>query len=97
MNPSSSPLLVSLSLVYNLSTIYNFFIMYGHDADGASKQYAFNLDAISNNASYNRYSHDYSTATLGDKMAHKNTTYRDTLSYLQSLNGVYTKTFTSGS
>ena len=91
MNPSSSPLLVSLSLVYNLSTIYNFFIMYGHDADGASKQYAFNLDAISNNASYNRYSHDYSTATLGDKMAHKNTTYRDTLSYLQSLNGVYTK------
>ena len=96
MNPSSSPLLVSLSLVYNLSTIYNLFIMYGHDADGVSKQYAFNLDAISNNASYNRYSHDYSTATLGDKMAHKNTTYRDTLSYLQCLDGVYTKLFLPG-
>jgi hypothetical protein len=91
MNPSSSPLLVSLSLVYNLSTVYNYFIMYGHDADGVSKEYSFNIDAISNNAAYNRYSHDYSTATIGDKMAHRNTTYRDTLSYLQSLNGVYTK------
>jgi hypothetical protein len=65
--------------------------LYGHDANGLSKQYGFNLDAISNNAAYNRYSHDYSTATLGDKMEHRNTTYRDTLSYLQSLNGVYTK------
>jgi hypothetical protein len=91
MDPSSSPLIVSLNLVYNLSTIYNFFIMYGHDADGVEKQYSFNLDAISNNAAYNRYSHDYNTATLGNKMAYRNTTYRDTLSYLQSLNGVYTK------
>jgi hypothetical protein len=91
MNPSSSPLIVSLNLVYNLSVIYNFFVLYGHDANGGAKQYSFNLDAISNNASYNRFSHDYSTATLGDKMAHRNTTYRDTLSYLQSLNGVYTK------
>jgi hypothetical protein len=91
MDPSPSPLIVSLSLVYNLSTVYNFFVLYGHDANGLSKQYGFNLDAISNNAAYNRYSHDYSTATLGDKMEHRNTTYRDTLSYLQSLNGVYTK------
>jgi hypothetical protein len=91
MKPSSSPLMVSLSLVYNLSTIYNFFVMYGHDNNGLAKQYSFNLDAVSNNASYNRFSHDYSTATLGDKMVHRNTMYRDTLSYLQSLNGVYTR------
>ena len=58
---------------------------------GSAKQYFFILDAMNKNASYNRFSHDYSTATLGDKMAHRNTTYRDTLSYLQSLNGVYTK------
>jgi len=91
MDPSPSPLIVSLNLVYNLSTVNNFFILYGHDADGLAKQYSFNIDAISNNAAYNRYTHDYSTATLGNKMEHRNTTYRDTLSYLQSLNGVFTK------
>lgn len=91
MNPSSEPLLVSLSLLNDPSAYYNFFILYGHDSSGASKEYSFILDAKNTNVSYNRYSHDYSTATLGDKMEHRNTTYRDTLSYLQALNGVYTK------
>lgn len=90
MNPSSEPLLVSLSLFNNPSAYYNFFILYGHDSGGTPKEYSFILDAKNTNVSYNRYSHDYSTATLGDKMAHRNTTYRDTLSYLQALNGVYT-------
>ena len=91
LDPSSEPMLLSLSMVYNLSTYYNYFVLYGHGSDGVEKDYSFILDAKNANAAYNRYSHDYTTATLGDKMAHRNTTYRDTLSYLQSLNGVYTK------
>jgi hypothetical protein len=91
LDPSSEPLLLSLSLVYDLTTYYNYFVLYGHDNDGVEKDYSFILDAKNANAAYNRYSHDYTTATQGDKMAHVNTTYRDTLSYLQSLNGVYTK------
>ncbi len=91
MNPSSEPLLVSLSLLYNLTSYYNFFVLYGHDSAGSSKEYSFILDAKNPNVSYNRFLHDYTTATLGDKMAHRNTTYRDTLSYLQALNGVFTK------
>jgi hypothetical protein len=91
MDPSSDPMLVSLSLVYDQQTYYNYFILYGHDDSGTAKDYYFILDAKNQNAAFNKFSHDYSTATLGDKMVHRNTTYRDTLSYLQSLNGVYTK------
>ena len=84
-------MLLSLSLVYDLTTYYNYFVLYGHHSDSTAVNYSFILDAKNANAAYNRYSHDYTTATLGDKMAHRNTTYRDTLSCLQSLNGVYTK------
>jgi hypothetical protein len=91
MDPSSDPLLVTLSLVWDQQTFYNYFVLFGHDAEGTYVEYSFNLDAKSVNAYYNRFTHDYTTATLGDKMAHRNTTYRDTLSYLQGLNGVYTK------
>ena len=91
MDPSSDPLLLSLSLVSDLTSYYNYFVLYGHAADGTVKEYSFILDAQKTNAAFNKYGHDYSTATLGDKMAHRNTTYRDTLSYLQSLDGVYTR------
>jgi hypothetical protein len=91
MDPSSDPLLVTLSLVWDQQTFYNYFVLYGRDAEGTNTEYSFNLDAKSINAYFNRFSHNYTTATLGDKMAHRNTTYKDTLSYLQGLNGVYTK------
>jgi|WetSurMetagenome_2_1015567.scaffolds.fasta_scaffold05603_3 hypothetical protein len=91
MDPSSDPMLISLSLLSDQTSYYNFFTLYGHAADGTSKQYSFILDSKNANASYNRFTHDYSTATIGDKLIHRNTTYRDTVSYLQSLNGVYTK------
>ena len=91
MNPSSEPLLISLSLLYNQSSYYNFFVLYGHDSAGSSKAYSFILDAKNTNVSYNRYLHDYTTATLGDKMVHRNTTYIDTLSFVQAFNGVFTK------
>lgn len=91
MDPSSDPLLVTLSLVYDQQNFFNYFVLFGHDSDSTSVYYSFNLDAKNPNAFYNRFEHDYTTATLGDKMAHRNTTYRDTLSYLQGLNGVFTK------
>jgi len=96
MEPSSDPLLLSLSLTYDQTSYYNYFILYGHDDTGLAKEYSFILDAKNKNASFNTFLHDYTTATLGDKMAHRNTTYRDSLSYLQSLNGVYTKVVLPG-
>ena len=91
MDQSSDPYMLSFSLIFDQTTYYNYFALYGHDASGTFKSYSFILDAKNINAAYNVYSHDYTTATQGDKMAHRNTNYRDTLSYLQSLNGVYTK------
>jgi hypothetical protein len=96
MDPSSDPLLLSLRLISDQTTYYNFFTLYGHAADGTAKQYSFALDAKNANACYNRFDHNYSTATLGDKLIHTNTNYRDTVSYLQSLNGVYTKIILPG-
>ena len=91
MNSTSDPFLISLSLLTDQTQYNNYFVLFIHDNTGTSKQYSFILDAKNINASFNKFSHDYSTATLGDKMIHRNTTYKDTLSYLQSLNGVYTR------
>ena len=91
MDPSPDPLLITLSLVFDQTSYYNYFVLFGHYDDGTIGSYSFNLDAKSINAYYNRFQHDYTTATLGDKMAHRNSSYKDTLSYLQGLNGVYTK------
>jgi hypothetical protein len=91
MDPRSDPLMLSVDLIYDQLKYYNYFALYGHDDAGIVVVYTFNLDAKNKNAAFNVFSHDFTTATIGDKMAHRNTTYKDTLSYLQSLNGVYTK------
>ena len=90
MDPSPDPYMISLSLLYDQVTYYNYIVLSGHDDSGVAIEYSFNLDAKNKNAAFNVYSHDFTTATIGDKMVHRNTTYKDTLSYLQSLNGVYT-------
>jgi hypothetical protein len=93
ITPSSNPLLVSVSLQppAQLGAYTNFIVFYMSNTDGVKKEFYFVLDAINRNASFNRFSHDFSTATLGNKMVNRNTTYKDSLSYLQSLNGVFTK------
>lgn len=92
MDPGTNPLLATLSLVNANSGSYNNIIVLFMDEAGTKKEYYFILDATNRNAAFNKFAHNYSTATLGNKMAHRNdTTYRDTLSYLQYLNGVYTK------
>jgi hypothetical protein len=90
---SSDPYLISLSLQYDQtnSIYHNYFVLFTHDSTGTSNEYSFILDAQNTNASFNTFSHDFSTATVGNHMEHRNTTYKDTLSYLQSLGGVYTR------
>jgi len=70
----------------------NFFVIYLHDAAGNKKEFYFILDAVNNNASYNLFNHDFTTAEPGKRIQHyNNTAFRDTLTYLQSLNGAYTR------
>jgi|WetSurMetagenome_2_1015567.scaffolds.fasta_scaffold02391_2 hypothetical protein len=97
MSSGPDPMLISLYLGQpgssnkdHLSS-QNSIVIYLHDADNLIKSYAFVLDANNINASFDRFLHDYSSATPGKKIEHINDGYRDTLTYLQSLNGVYTK------
>ena len=93
MQSSSDPLLVSLSMRQTTtSTGYsNYFILFMHGADSVASEFYFILDAVNTNATYNRYSHDFNTAEPGKKIQHINDYYKDTLSYLECLNGLYTK------
>jgi hypothetical protein len=93
IDPTSEPLLVSLSIAPPsiMGEFYNAIVLYMHTPAGSYRAFSFALDATNRNAGYNRIIHDYTTATEGDKMIHVNTTYKDTLSYLQGLNGLYTR------
>jgi hypothetical protein len=96
--PSSKPLMTVLSLSPPATggDYQNYFELYMHDDAAATKVFYFFLDAVNRNASYNRYIHDFSTADPVKKIKHINDNYRDTLSYLQYLNGVYTRMLLPG-
>ncbi len=93
IEPSSDPLLISLSLAQprTLGAYYNYFVLFMSDLAGGTKQFIFVLDATNKNAAFNRFTHNFNTAAPDKKIQHINDGYRDTLSYLQYLNGVYTK------
>jgi len=93
ISPSSDPMLVSLSLAAqsSASEYYNFITLYMHDDNKVLKEYYLVLDATNVNARYNRFLHDFSTAESDKRIKHINDGIKDTLSYLQYLNGVYTR------
>jgi Domain of unknown function (DUF4270) len=98
IEPSSDPLLISLSLAQpkTLGAYYNYFVLFMSDLAGGTKEFIFVLDATNKNAAYNRFMHNFNTASPDKKIQHINDGYRDTLSYLQYLNGVYTKVVLPG-
>jgi hypothetical protein len=69
----------------------NFFVIYFHNSAGEADQYWLILDAKTKNARYNIFKHNYDAAQPGKKIEHIGDGVKDTLSYLQSLNGVYTR------
>jgi|WetSurMetagenome_2_1015567.scaffolds.fasta_scaffold00043_6 hypothetical protein len=90
----NDPILVSLSCASPAAYGYysNYFEVYGHDDYATAKTFTLILDAVSTNASFNRYYHDPSTATAALKIQHINdTNYKDTVTYSQQFNGVFTK------
>jgi hypothetical protein len=91
-------MLISLSLAQpsTLGAYYNYFVLYMSDLAGGTKEFIFVLDATNKNAAYNRFVHNFNTAFPDKKIQHINDGYKDTLSYLQCLNGVYTKVVLPG-
>ncbi len=97
MTPSTDPLLVTISLIPSNAGYYNnYIVLFMHDEAAAPKEFYFILDAKNTNASYNKISHDFTTAEPVKRIPHINDGYSDTLSYLQSLNGVYTRIILPG-
>ncbi len=101
INSTGDPLMTSLTLAYTTNSndyfiinryYKNFFVIFYHDDDGNKKEAFFILDAFNTNAAFNQFKHDFSTADPGKRIQHFNDpSYRDTLTYLQSLNGLYTR------
>jgi hypothetical protein len=95
MSSSSDPMLIAFSLITQASSnsdYNNYFVMYMHDTLDIKHRYYFLLDPVHPNACYNKFSRDFSTAEPGKRIEHINDlTYRDTLTYIQYLGGVFTK------
>lgn len=95
--PETEPLILTLTLIPDNSGYYNnYFVVYLHDDQAVAKEYAFVLDAKNKNASFNKFSYDFTTANLGGNINGKINKISppgptDTLSYMQSLDGAYTK------
>jgi hypothetical protein len=88
-----APMIVALTLQppTQLGEYENFIILFMRNDSDVPKRYFFILDAVNRNASYNRFLHDFGTAEPGKKIEHINDGFRDTVTFLQSLNGAYTK------
>jgi len=106
LTSTGEPMMTFLSLAHSGSTdgyliidryYSNFFVIFLHDSAGNTKEYYLILDAVNRNASFNLFNHDFTTADPEKRIQHYNSTaYRDTLTYLQSLNGVYTRIILPG-
>jgi len=92
------PVFVSLSIdppgAYE--TYMNYFVIFYHDAEENQGQFYLILDAFSRNAAFNLYNHDYSAAEPGKMIQHISDDYPDTLTYLQKMDGLYTKLLIPG-
>ena len=93
ISSGSDPLMVSLYLAPALPVqfIRELYCFYMHDEAGVQSQYYFVLDAVNRNAAFTLFKHDFNAASPDKRIKHINDGFRDTLSYLQYLNGVYTK------
>lgn len=93
INSVGDPVFLTLSLEpqTNYGIYSNYFVIYMHDNVSNPIEYLFILDAVSRNACFNTYEHNFDAADPTKKIQHINDGFRDTLSYLQCLNGVFTK------
>jgi hypothetical protein len=91
--PSAKPVFLSLSVqsVGSSGTPVNFFTVSTHNGNGDFNYYNFLIDAQHTSAKYNLFNHTFSDAEPGKQIQHINDGYADTLSYLQNMNGVYTR------
>jgi hypothetical protein len=94
---STDPIFLTLSLAppEYLGGASNYFTLYMSSGE-TQKVYHFILDAKSNNARLNRHNHDFDAATEEIRVRYVNEGIKDSLTYVQGLNGVYTRILLPG-
>jgi hypothetical protein len=93
MSSISDPTLVSVSLAAPTaeSSYTCYFVIFLKNKDGLKKELLLIMDAVNRNAAFNKYTHYFNEATLDNMDLRLNNGHNDSLSYLQYLDGVYTK------
>ncbi|MBK9392241.1 MAG: DUF4270 family protein [Bacteroidetes bacterium] len=97
----SDPLLISLNIkqAASIGDYSDYFIVYMREKDDNASIYNFRflLDPTKENACFSRVQHDHTTASPGKEFSNLvNKPVLDSLSYVQGLNGVYTKLIIPG-
>lgn len=87
------PVMFSLSIdaISIFDTYSNYIVVYLKDSEGRSVSYPFYLDAMSENASYNRFLFDYSTVDPQKSKINIGSAYSDTVVYIQRMYGTYAR------
>ena len=96
LDSSANSVLLSLSVAppVTYGLYYNYFIIYMHDDLSVKKTFVFLLDAVTRNAAYNLFEHKFDQGEVGKRMQHlidNDTNYLDTVSFVQTMNGAYSK------
>ncbi len=86
---NGGPMLLVLSFDPNSYYLPFVITVFYHTTTASNLYYNFIIN--NNSVRYNRYYHDFATAEPEKRIKHINDGYKDTLSYLQALYGVYTK------
>jgi hypothetical protein len=89
----ANPLLVSLNTIPQqlASAYFDYIEVYMHNESAVTSSFYFVLDATNSNAAFNKFTYNYNSRTNTDFGLHINGGAVDTISYIQSLNGVFTK------
>lgn len=98
MIPDGDPVYMTLSIApaSQFGAYLNYFVLYLRDELDSEKQFILIFDSYTRNAAFNKYKHDFTTAEPGKRIEHINDGVFDTLTYLQGLNGVYTRILLHG-
>jgi hypothetical protein len=96
--PTGNPSFIKLNLTApgDYGSYKHQLYIYMHDEDGNISALTLTLDAKATNAAYSTFSHDFSTAEPDKRIVHVNDGIKDTLTYVQCLNGLYTKLWIPG-
>jgi hypothetical protein len=88
LEDSPNPLFLTTSLS-GVEPGAGIYVYYHSNSDGIAKAYPFWINE--NCVSFNRYTHNFNAALPGKKILHINERIKDSVSYLQNYEGVYTR------